>query len=93
MLGVYFSGTGNSKYVLEVFLKEFNSDFTMVSIEDENCISELLKNDELVFSYPVYYSSVPEILKDFIKNHSDIWRGKRIFVIAWGYLVETVQEF
>ena len=33
MIGIYFSGTGNSKYALEVFLREYDNDLVMFSIE------------------------------------------------------------
>lgn len=82
MIGIYFSGTGNSKYALEVFLKEFNNDSAMFSIEDKNLVEQLCNHDELVFSYPVQYSAVPKILRDFIHNNSEIWHGKRVFIIA-----------
>ena len=82
MLGIYFSGTGNSRYALEVFLKELDEDFALFAIEDENLIEQINNHDEIVFSYPVQYSDVPKILRDFIHNNSTLWQGKKIFVIA-----------
>ena len=54
MIGIYFSGTGNSKYVLEIFLKEYNNNSVMFSIEDENCIEQISYHDEIIFSYCKY---------------------------------------
>lgn len=82
MLGIYFSGTGNSRYALEVFLKELDKDFVLFAIEDENLIEQINNHDEIVFSYPVQYSDVPKILRDFIHNNLKLWQGKKIFVIA-----------
>ena len=82
MLGIYFSGTGNSRYALEVFLKELDEDFALLAIEDENLVEQLNNHDEIVFSYPVQYSAVPKILRDFIHNNSKVWQGKKVFVIA-----------
>lgn len=82
MLGIYFSGTGNSRYALEVFLKEYDNDSAMFSIEDENLIEIINNHDEIVFSYPVQYSAVPKFLSDFIHNHSELWNGKKVFIIA-----------
>ncbi len=82
MLGIYFSGTGNSRYALEVFLKEYDNDSAMFSIEDESLIEIIRNYDEIVFSYPVQYSAVPKFLSDFIHNHSEFWNGKRVFIIA-----------
>ncbi len=82
MIGIYFSGTGNSKYALEVFLREYNNDSLMFSIEDKNLIEHINEHDEIIFSYPVQYSAVPKYLSDFIHSNSEIWKGKKVFVIA-----------
>ncbi|NLG02800.1 MAG: 4Fe-4S binding protein [Clostridia bacterium] len=85
MKGIYFSGTGNSKYCLEIFMNLMDSKSTAetcISIEDPELKEKILSEEELVFSYPVQYSNVPKILTDFIKDHSALWNGKRIFIIA-----------
>ena len=71
MLGIYFSGTGNSKYATELFCEEYDADSKALSIEDENVIDEIKDNDFLVFSYPVQYSTAPKILRDFISDNSE----------------------
>lgn len=44
---------------------------------------EKIKNDaEVVLGYPVQYSNVPKILRDYIIGSSHIWRGKKVFIIA-----------
>ena len=58
MLGIYFSGTGNSRYALEVFLREYNDSAEMFSIEDNRVIEQIEKHDEIIFSYPVQYSNI-----------------------------------
>uniref|UniRef100_UPI00405741FB EFR1 family ferrodoxin n=1 Tax=Acetatifactor sp. TaxID=1872090 RepID=UPI00405741FB len=82
MLGIYFSGTGNSKYALELFLREYDNNSVLFSIEDKNLIEHINYHDEIVFSYPVQYSAVPKILSDFIYNNCSMWQGKKVFVIA-----------
>jgi len=82
MIGIYFSGTGNSKYALEVFLREYSDDLVLFSIEDKNLIEHITTHDEIVFSYPVQYSAVPKFLRDFIHSNSSVWQGKRVFIIA-----------
>ena len=82
MIGLYFSGTGNSKYALEVFLREFDNHSVLFSIEDKNLIEHINNHDEIVFSYPVQYSAVPKILSDFIHRNAGWWKGKKVFVIA-----------
>lgn len=71
MIGIYFSGTGNSKYALEAFLREYNSS-VMFSIEDEDLIEQISYHDEIIFSYPVQYSTIPKFLSDFVHSNSKI---------------------
>lgn len=82
MIGVYFSGTGNSRYALEVFLREYDKKAKAYSIEEDYAIEEIKKHDTIIFSYPVQYSTVPKILRDFIINNKDLWNGRQVFVIA-----------
>lgn len=82
MLGIYFSGTGNSRFALETFIKELDSSAAIVSIEDSTVMQQLGKADEIVFSYPVQYSAVPKFVRDFIEKTAELWKGKRVFVIA-----------
>ena len=82
MIGIYFSGTGNSKYALEVFLREFQDAPVLFPIEDPMLIEQINRHSEIIFSYPVQYSAVPKLLSDFIHDHSGMWAGKRVFIIA-----------
>lgn len=82
MVGIYFSGTGNSKYCLEQFLKEVNPSTSCISIEDENVINEIQKNEQIILAYPIYFSNLPKILHDFIISNSKAFAGKNIFIIS-----------
>lgn len=82
MLGIYFSGTGNSKFAAECFCQNYDKDSKALSIEDQDAISEIKRSDLLVFSYPVQYSTVPKILRDFITKNNELWMNKKVFIIA-----------
>ena len=82
MLGIYFSGTGNSRYALEVFLQEYDDSAEMFSIEDNRVIEQIEKHDEIIFSYPVQYSNIPLFLRQFVIMNQKRWKEKRIFIIA-----------
>lgn len=82
MIGVYFSGTGNTRHCLEHLLKLLDGNAMAYSIEDDNAISAIQSNDEIVFAYPVYYSYLPKIVYDFIDNNSALWKGKKVLIIA-----------
>ena len=53
MVGIYFSGTGNSKYCIERFMKEYGTGIQIFSIEDEDALAHIKDSDEIVISYPV----------------------------------------
>ena len=82
MLGIYFSGTGNSRYALELFLGKYVESAKVFAIEDENIDSHIKNNEEIVFSYSVQFSNIPKMLKDFVDINQHLWQGKKIFVIA-----------
>lgn len=46
----------------------------------------------LVFSYPVQYSTAPQILRNFIIKNKELWENKKVFVIAtmgfWAVMTE-----
>ena len=82
MTGIYFSGTGNSRYAAETFCREYEEGSAAFSIEDPQVIQAAKDADTLIFSYPVQYSTVPKILRDFITDNSSLWTGKKVFIIA-----------
>lgn len=82
MIGIYFSGTGNSKYCIEKFLSEYDAEAKAVSIEEKTIFQQIKEQEEIIFSYPVQYSNIPKIVKDFITNHPTLWKKKQIFIIA-----------
>jgi ferredoxin len=82
MIGIYFSGTGNTKYCVQKFLEEYNGDVEMYSIEEEYALEKIRKNINIIFAYPIQYSSLPKIVKDFIISNSSIWSGKKIYIIV-----------
>lgn len=82
MTGIYFSGTGNSRYCTEKFLQACSENSGTFSIEDTEVLSQIRSSPEIVIGYPVQYSDMPRILKDFIVENSSLWNGKKIFVIA-----------
>lgn len=53
MQGIYFSGTGNSKYAVELFCAEYDKRVRVFSIEDDNVIEAAKQDDMLVLAYPV----------------------------------------
>lgn len=82
MTGVYFSGTGNSKYCIERFLEAYDDKGKVFSIEQSETIEQIKNSDEIVLCYPVQFSNIPKILYDYIVTNKEIWNQKKIFIIA-----------
>ena len=82
ILGIYFSGTGNTLWCVERFVSLAEKDAPCFSIEDKAVVTELAKHDTVVFGFPVYYSNLPKMVKDFIKANAADFNGKKVFVIA-----------
>lgn len=82
MVGIYFSGTGNTQHCVEEFVKQFNYADIAISIEDPGVCHAIDRDDMLVFGYPVYFSNAPKIVQDFINDNHARFQGKKIFIIA-----------
>ena len=81
ILGVYFSGTGNTKHCVAAFARLFGGG-DAISIEDACAPEMIASHSEIVFGYPVYFSNMPKIVQDFLINHGERFRGKRVYIIA-----------
>lgn len=82
MIGIYFSGTGNTKYCLEKFIALYDKNIEITTLEDTGTMEKITYHKDIIFAYPIYYSNLPKIVRDFICENSDVWKGKRVFIIA-----------
>ena len=82
MIAIYFSSTGNTKYCVERFIERLGGDIPAVSIEDEACSELLKRHDDVILAYPVYFSDLPQIVREFICENSANFCGKNVFIIA-----------
>ncbi|MCL2048882.1 MAG: EFR1 family ferrodoxin [Defluviitaleaceae bacterium] len=81
MVGIYFSGTGNTRYAVERFVSAVGGG-ECFSLEHSGVADELAKHDTVVFGFPVYYSNLPKIAKAFIAENKNAFAGKKVFIIA-----------
>jgi ferredoxin len=78
---IYFSGNGNTKYCMKLLSSALGNG-KIESIENENAIQLIKESDEFILAYPVHFSNIPFIVKDFIQKNSSLFSGKNIFLIA-----------
>ena len=81
MIGVYFSGTGNTKHCIERFMEVYNGSIP-VSIESPDAIESIRKSNGIVFGYPIYFSNTPKIVKDFIAKNCDVFKNKNVYIVC-----------
>ena len=82
MVGIYLSGTGNTKHCIEKFLSEFNPDSKCVPIEDNGSIETIKNNDTVVLAYPTQFSNVPYMVRDYVIRNKELWKDKNVFLIT-----------
>lgn len=81
MIGIYFSGTGNTGHCVEKFLS-YHGGGKIRSIEDLDILELISQSEEILLGYPIYFSNMPKIMKDFILKNKEIWKNKKIYIIA-----------
>lgn len=88
-LYLYFSGTGNTRYVIEKFseLLETTNKYQMMSIEhkDIDYAKTIENSDMITIGYPIYGSDLPYIVSDFLKKYKASFHGKNIITIVTQY--------
>ena len=81
MLTLYFSGTGNTKYLAELFCSK--TDSKCFSIEATiDFANEINAHDIITFCYPIYCSRVPRIMREFTHRYMDNLHGKKIIILV-----------
>ena len=86
MTGIYLSGTGNTEHCIKKLLFLLDKTAQAVRMEQKDAVHLLSQHDFIVFAYPVQFSNVPVMVKDFIKSHPDLWKGT-----LWDCSAETAQ--
>ena len=81
-LGLYFSGTGNTRHCVTEFVHCLGKNSVTISIESSDVASMFSKHNFIVFGYPIYFRNTPKIVKDFIKDNKDNFKGKKVFIIC-----------
>ena len=80
MLTLYFSGTGNTKYVAERFSKKLG--FECHSIEEDINFEQVIgEHFRICVCYPIYGSRMPRIFKEFVIKHQELLKDKEIIIL------------
>jgi ferredoxin/flavodoxin len=91
---LYFSGTGNSKYIAELFCQYMNA--KCHSIEESIDFDRLIISEETFgFCFPIYGSRAPRIMREFAKKHSEYLKNKKIIIFCtqWMFSGDGARSF
>ena len=81
MLTLYFSGTGNTKYVANLFSSQMDAE--CFSIESNIDFKAKIESHEIIaFCYPVYGSRVPLIMREFVAKNISAIKGKKLIILV-----------
>lgn len=82
MIGIYLSGTGNTKHCIEKLTSLIDASAETIPLECANVIDEIKKNDTIILGYPTQYSNAPYMVRNFINKNKSLWNGKKILCVA-----------
>ncbi|MCI6007617.1 MAG: EFR1 family ferrodoxin [Ruminococcus sp.] len=82
MVGIYLSGTGNTKYCVEKLISLIDMSAEVIAIESPDALTAIQQNEVIFIGYPTQFSNAPYMVRDFIKKNADIWKHKKILCIA-----------
>lgn len=81
MVMVYFSGTGNSKFIAENFAKKMN--IKAYSIEQELDFADIFNQvNTIAVCYPIYGSCVSRIMREFVKRYQGYFASKKLIIFC-----------
>lgn len=81
MIGIYLSGTGNTKHCVEKLVYLIDDTAKCVPLEYPQIVRILEKRETIILGYPTQFSNAPFMVRDFIKKNDSLWKGKKMFCI------------
>jgi ferredoxin len=81
MIGIYLSGTGNTKHCVEKLVKLLDASAQSIPLEHTEIIQMLEKHDTIILGYPTQFSNAPFMVRDFIESNTSLWNGKKVFCV------------
>ena len=82
MVGIYLSGTGNTKYCMEKLIRLLDHTAEIIPLENKEAIKKIQNNDTILLGYPTQFSNAPYMVRDFIKSNSSLWKNKKVMCVA-----------
>ncbi|MCL2253179.1 MAG: EFR1 family ferrodoxin [Lachnospiraceae bacterium] len=81
ILTLFFSGTGNTKYIAQIFSEKIGAECHSIE-EDLNFTDAIIKHETIAFCYPIYGSRVPLIMREFVGRYMEPLKGKKLAILV-----------
>ncbi|MGN0268120.1 MAG: EFR1 family ferrodoxin [Lachnospiraceae bacterium] len=82
MVGIYFSGTGNTAYCITKLIQLLDETAEVVPLENASAIEKIKANEVIVLGYPTQFSNAPYVVREFIKSNPSLWNNKQVLCVA-----------
>ena len=82
MVGIYLSGTGNTKYCIERLSSLIDVSAKIIPLENDDVIKEIGENHTIILAYPIQFSNAPYMVRDFICRNRTLWNGKKVLCMV-----------
>ena len=69
MIGIYLSGTGNTKHCVEKIVGLLDKTAAALPLEAADVTEQIKNNGTIIFGYPTQFSNAPYMVRDFIKEN------------------------
>lgn len=81
MIGIYLSGTGNTKHCVEKLLNFLDPDAVSLPLENPESAKMIEAEDTIILGYPTQFSNAPFMVRDFIEKNAVLWQGRKVFCV------------
>lgn len=81
MIGIYLSGTGNTKHCVEKLLNLLDPDAVSLPLENPGSAKMIEAEDTIILGYPTQFSNAPFMVRDFIEKNAVLWQGRKVFCV------------
>lgn len=81
MIGIYLSGTGNTKHCVEKLLNLLDPDALSLPLENPESAKMIEAEDTIILGYPTQFSNAPFMVRDFIEKNAALWQGRKVFCV------------
>lgn len=92
MVGIYLSGTGNTKYCIEKLVSLIHSSAKAIPMESPEAISAIQQNEEIYIGYPTQFSKLHIWCVTLLKRMLTSGKIRKYCALRqWGLLVVMVR--